>query len=152
MHALSRTWLGALGALLCGVAVYAVDAGRGAQAWFVPALDFPAWTFPAGAGGFLPSFAHTYAFATMCALVRAASARQAYVWCAVWCAIDLLFEFAQLPVVTRAVAALPLDDRAVELVTRSIYGTYDGADVAAIVIGGLAACWTAHTLQRGERP
>jgi hypothetical protein len=144
----------AVAALGLGVGLYIVDRSA-AHVYLLPsALTLPgAPVWASGVlGGSLPSFLHVFAFILLTAAVLAPrTARSVAAIAAAWCAIDVLFELGQLPLLApRIAAALPDWFRHVPLLDNVgpyfLRGTFDPADMAAILVGAalgyLTITWT----------
>jgi hypothetical protein len=107
-------------ALLPGAAVYLGDRGAAFEAW-------------------LPSLVHPFAFSLLAAASLPRRARWHLAACAAWCVINLLFEAGQHAAWSPLLASWLGDGL---LADYFVHGTFDLADVAAIVAGSLlaAAC------------
>ena len=95
-------------------------------------------------GGWLPSFAHTFAFSLFTAAALPERAAPRYGACIAWFAINLAFEIGQLPVVSARLAealhgvlsALPFSRL---LANYFVQGTFDFGDIVAALLSALAA-------------
>jgi hypothetical protein len=142
--------LAAVAALALGAALYI--AGRpGGHVYLlasVPQLFSTTSRSLGGIGDFLPSFIHVFAFTLLSAAVlspRTPGSTAAVV--AAWCLTDGLFEFGQHPAVAPLIAALLPSwfDRVPLLENTGPYflrGTFDPADLAAILAGAAVAFLT----------
>ena len=141
--------LAALGALVAGVLVYALDR-LPESVYFLPA----GWSLAEGGvrwfgslGGQLPEFLHVYAFALLMAAVLASSGRLALLSCAVWWALDSLAELGQHATISPHIAAavpawfagIPFLENIGPYFT---HGTFDPLDFIAIAVGAVAAYFT----------
>ena len=149
--------LAALGgvALALGVLVYLIDRNP------ANAMLLPAWPrFGGGAvfgsvGQWLPSLIHPFAFSLLTAAALAPSATPRYGVCAAWCAVNAAFELGQLPQIAAALAAALRENRLPPALTRPLadyflHGSFDVADLAAVVLGSLAAAAVLHLLHEPE--
>lgn len=150
----------ALAAFALGTAVYVLDRAPGAIT-----LLPPHWTGVGAAGatfgalgGALPSFAHSFAFALLTALVAGGTGRSRALVCLAWGAIGVAFEAGQHPWLAASLvetlrgplAAWPA---AGALARYFAHGTFDVADVVATVAGaslaaGLIALATRAAIRR----
>jgi hypothetical protein len=140
----------AIAALAVGVGLYVVDRPAVHVYLLPPALTLPgAPVWVSGVlGGSLPSFLHVFAFTLFTAAVLTPrTARSAAAITVAWCATDVLFELAQHPLLAPRIAAalpdwiggIPLLDNIGPYFLR---GTFDPADIAAIVVGAAFAYLT----------
>ena len=95
-------------------------------------------------GSWLPSFVHPFAFALFFAALPPASATRGLRACVAWWAVNVAFEFGQLPAAAAAISAAlgavfgkfwP----ARALADYFVRGTFDRADLLAATAGALAA-------------
>ena len=141
----TTTLLGlAVAALILGVLVYLTDRVAGI-AVLLPRVDALAGRHLFGAiGQSLPSFLHPFAFSLATAAALRPGVAQRWGACATWCAVNLACEFAQHPAF-KASWARALNELAgtggVErrVMSYCLQGTFDVGDVAAVVLGALAA-------------
>jgi hypothetical protein len=129
--------------------VYLFDRLPG-SAYFLPAP----WSLFAGGpftfgglGGWLPGFAHVYAFGLLTAMLLGTTRRAAVSGCALWWLIDSLFEIGQHPSLSPyLVAATPAWFGGIPFLENTgayfAHGTFDYVDLAAIALGALAAWMT----------
>lgn len=108
-------------ALVIGALVYLTDR-RGGTGVFGPAA------------GWLPSLAHTFAFAL--AIGVALPGRLALAGCAAWAVLEAAFEAGQHPVVFASLQPLLGDGALARYFGR---GTFDPADLLAVAAGAAAA-------------
>ena len=95
-------------------------------------------------GGWLPSFVHTFAFSLFTAAALPERAAPRYGACVAWFAVNLAFEIGQhLQVSVRlakalqgGLGALPFSR---SLANYFLHGTFDPGDIAAALLGALAA-------------
>jgi len=157
MNRLSRRFaLIAIGTLAVGALVYMLD--RPAEtAYLLPrALSFARAPHPAFAllGGSLPEFIHVYGFILLTAAVSSSPVRLVPI-CAFWWAVDSLFEIGQHPAIAPVIAAalpnwfrgIPVLDHVANYFLR---GTFDPADLVAIVLGTVAAFLTIRLIRQSE--
>lgn len=115
-------------ALAAGALVYLLDRSADA-ALFPPAIlslhDGRAYLAPM-AGGSLPSFLHSMAFALMTAALLGPGIRRSVLACAAWAAIDILFEISQHPLFAKSLGV-------------GMAGTFDPLDISAALFGAVAA-------------
>jgi hypothetical protein len=91
-------------ALAAGTLVYLTDRDP-TRAALIPAIPALAGLgLFGGAGVWLPSFAHPFAFSLFTAALQPASRSPAYWACALWWAINVAFEIGQAPSVSAEVA------------------------------------------------
>jgi hypothetical protein len=139
-------WLAALGclALAAGTLVYLTDRDP-SRAALIPAIPTLAgFALFGGAGAWLPSFAHPFAFSLFTAALQPARRPPAYWPCALWWAINVAFEIGQAPSVRTDVAnALPhlLGQSWLAGATSNylLRGTFAVADIVAGTAGAAAA-------------
>jgi len=95
-------------------------------------------------GSWLPSFVHTFSFSLLTAAALPPRPTPRYGVCAAWCAVNLAFEIGQHPALARHLARLaelvvgntPL---ARALANYFLRGTFDPGDIAAALLGAVAA-------------
>jgi len=145
-------------ALTVGLAVYVLDRAPG-SAYFLPqGLSLSGGQPWFGAfGGWLPEFAHVFAFSLLTALILGASRRALLASCLSWWAIDSLFEIGQHPALASTISdALPKWFARVPFLDHAggyfIHGTFDARDLFAIAAGAVAAALTLMLLLRKESP
>jgi hypothetical protein len=136
----------ATGMLGLGVLVYLFDRLPGST-YFLPApwqhfADKPI-TF-GNISGWLPEFAHVYAFSLFTAAVLGTTRRVALTSCSLWWLIDSLFEIGQYPNLSpHLVVATPAWFDGIPFLENTgaffAHGTFDPADLIAITLGALAA-------------
>ncbi len=141
--------LAALGALVVGVLVYALDRvpesvyflsaswslAKAGQLWF------------GSLGGQLPEFVHVYAFALLTAAVFASSHKLALLSCAVWWALDSLVEVGQHSTISpHIVAAVPAWFAGIPFLEKTgpyfTHGAFDPLDLIAVAVGAVLAYFT----------
>ena len=131
-------------ALAAGTLVYLTDRDP-SRAVLIPAIPALAGLgLFGGAGAWLPSFVHPFAFSLFTAALQPARPSPAYWACAMWWAISVAFEVAQAPNISAEVAeVLPqlfgptwLTDTISNYLLR---GTCDVADLVAATAGAVAA-------------
>ena len=147
-HARPRlpAFLAAIGclAMTIGGLVYLVDRDV-SHAVLIPAIAAPANSRLFGVlGQWLPSFVHPFAFSLFTAAVLPLGSAPRYRVCAAWCAANIAFELGQLPQASaqlaRALQGLFGDaPLAQALANYFVRGTFDVADIVAVVIGALMA-------------
>lgn len=140
----------ALAALALGVLVYAGERTPG-SAWLMPSVEaLHGRHFFGAAATWLPSAVHAGAFGLISAALLPPRTALYALACAGWVVVDLAFEFGQHPAVASGVSAalestLPAA-LAQPLARYFLQGTFDPADVGAVLLGGAAAwgllCWT----------
>ncbi len=141
--------LAALGALVAGVLVYALDRVP-ESVYFLPAswsLAEAGQLWFGSLGGQLPEFVHVYAFGLMTAAVLASSRRLALLSCAAWWALDSLVELGQHAAISPHIAAaVPAWVAGIPFLENTgpyfTHGTFDPLDLAAIAVGAVAAYFT----------
>jgi hypothetical protein len=129
-------------ALAVGVLVYLTD--RTPHASILPSLRRGAPGVFGVLGLWLPSFVHPLAFGLFTAAVLPARPGLQYAACAFWCVVDVAFELGQHPGVSAQLAAaidhgLGSLQFAARLANYFRLGTFDWGDIAAVVLGALAA-------------
>jgi hypothetical protein len=155
-QAVSLTILGSV-ALAIGVLVYLADRDP-ARAMLIPAWPRLTGNALFGAvGHWLPSFVHPFAFSLLTAMALGPAARPRYGICAAWCAVNVAFEFGQLPQVSAWLAAALHASFLPEPTTRPLaayflHGTFDPADLAAVLLGSLAAAAVLRLLHGASEP
>ena len=146
--------LGAL-ALVFGLVVYLFDR-EPARSSLIPAAAAMADTPLFGAAAsWLPSLLHPFAFSLFTAAACAPHGRPRYEACAVWWSVNIVFEIAQAPSISRAFAEGTDQFFGPMWVTRPLsnyllMGTFDLADVLAATAGALAAAAVLHLMQHRE--
>lgn len=136
-------------ALAVGMGIYAFSRPAG-SAYLLPAalqVESPSLALPAVLGGSLPAFLHVYALALLTVVVLGVTRARAAWAAAAWCAIDLVFEFAQWqPLAERLAANLPTWFGQVPVLDHLgaflIRGSFDQSDLAATLIGAVTAYLT----------
>jgi hypothetical protein len=142
----------AVGALLLGLLVYLTDRSS-SSASLIPRVDALAGRHVFGAiGQWLPSFVHPFSFALLSAAALGARDTPRYGVCVAWCLIDVAFEIGQHPQVKLPLAQALQDGLgwtplARPLADYFLRGTFDAGDIAAAVLGGLAACFVLRLQQ-----
>jgi hypothetical protein len=97
-----------------------------------------------GAGAWLPSFVHPFAFSLFTAAIQPARRSPAYWACALWWAINVAFEIGQAPRVSTGVADVlpklfgqsPMTDAISSYLLR---GSFAVTDLVAVTAGAAAA-------------
>ena len=131
-------------ALSTGLAVYLADR-HGTQAGLAPVLaGVVAGPIFGPLGEWLPSGVHTFAFSLFTAAVLRPGAAPRRVACAAWCAVNLAFEIGQHAAFKPHWAAAQHTVAGASPIARPVLrylmaGTFDAGDVAAILLGALAA-------------
>jgi hypothetical protein len=129
---------------LLGVLVYLTDRSA-ASATMIPSVEALAgWHLFGAVGHWLPSFAHPFAFSLLTAAALAARCTWRYGACVAWCVVNLAFEVGQHPRFSAALAHWLQRSRGPTSLTRPLVsyvlrGTFDRGDIAAAVLGALAA-------------
>jgi len=130
-------------AMLVGLLVYLTDRDP-AHAALIPAVAALAGASLFGAlGQWMPSFLHPFAFSLFTAAVLPPRSAWRYRACAAWCAVNLAFECGQHPLASARLAEWvqgfgnTLAGRMVA--NYFLLGTFDGGDIVAALLGGLAA-------------
>ncbi len=149
-------------ALALGVVIYALYRSR--ESVYFLALLKPAWTPRVILPPWLnilsdhaPSMVHVYAFSLLTAACIRPGPRRAAMACAIWFAIDVLFEGAQHPRVSPLFAQAVPDALAGVPFLENIgphfrTSTFDPLDLLAIAIGAVAAYLTlARWARRTDR-
>ena len=104
-------------------------------------------------GHWLPSVAHPFALSLFTAAVLPSRSAWRYGVCAAWCVVNVAFELGQHPRVSVHLADLLRSCIGHSGLCRSLsdyflLGTFDGADVAAVASGALAAAAVLRLTQR----
>jgi len=136
-------------ALATGTMVYLVDRAPG-HALFLPHLGSAGANAVFGAtGAWLPSFVHPLAFALLTAAVLPAASSWRYGGCVAWGAVNVAFELGQLDALKGAwVEAVARGVVPPPLARYFIYGSFDVADIVAVVAGALVAAALLHGVDR----
>lgn len=143
-HRSARLAATAGGALLLGVLVYLTDRSA-ASATMIPSVEALAGGHVFGAvGQWLPSFVHPFAFSLLTAAALAAQCTWRYGACMAWCVVNLAFEVGQHPRVSAPLGHWLQRSCGPTSLTRPLAGyflrgTFDRGDIAAAVLGALAA-------------
>jgi len=95
-------------------------------------------------GRWLPSFVHTFSFALFTAAALPAHSAPRYGACVAWCVVNIAFEIGQHPLVSAPLAeavqgSLGRTPLTRPLVNYFLLGTFDVGDIAAAILGALAA-------------
>jgi hypothetical protein len=141
----------ATGAVMLSIGVFVYVADRGAtQAWRLPRFGALTGLHAFGAlGQWLPSFVHPLAFSLFTAAALPPSSVPRYGVCAAWAAMNVAFEIGQHAWVSaRLAAALEGVPLARPLARYFTQGTFDRVDIAAALLGALAAGLVLRRLQR----
>ena len=131
-------------ALAVGLFVYLTDRDA-AQAMLVPGVAALAGSNLFGPlGQWLPSFVHPFAFSLFTAAALSPRSVWRYGACASWCAVNVAFELGQHPQVSTRLAdavqvAFGPTSLTQPLASYFLRGTFDGGDIAAAILGALAA-------------
>ena len=139
-----------------GLLVYLMDRDA-SKAAFIPSVAWLAGSNVFGAlGGWLPSFAHTFAFSLFTAAVLPERGVPRYGACIAWFAVNVAFEVGQHPVVSVRLAELLQGGLGGLPLTRSlanyfVYGMFDPGDIVAALLGALAAAAVLRLVHRGRR-
>ena len=139
-------------AIALGLLVYAADRPAG-HALLIPA--FPALTggrLFGTLGQWLPSFVHPFAFSLFTAAALPSRATPRYGACIAWCAVNLAFEVGQHPQISGRLAKVVHDvlgqsPPAGALANYFVRGTFDVGDIAAVILGALAAAAVLRLIQ-----
>lgn len=130
--------------LALGLLVYLADRAPG-HASLLPAVPgLSGHHFFGALGQWLPSFVHPFAFSLLTAATLRRQAAPHDGACVGWAAINLMFEFAQHPLLKAPLAAALQDGLgwtpfARPLANYVLRGTFDPGDLVAVVLGALAA-------------
>lgn len=147
----------ALLALIVGGAVYLLDRPAG-SAQLVPAifeLGCEGRTVFAGAGSWLPSLVHIYAFILLTAAVIRPSQRSLLLICLAWVSIEACFELIQHPLLIELLTGR-MGDRLVRVPGSEMLrdyaasGVFDPLDLGALGIGAVAAYLTVRLAWKRE--
>jgi hypothetical protein len=149
--AAGAVWLAVLGcaALGLGVLVYLTDRDT-SRTLLIPTLPALAASHWFGvAGQWLPSALHAFAFSLFTAAALPPGGASRYGACLAWCAVNVAFEFGRYPLVGAPLAQAlqsafghgPVSDA---LAGYFLRGTFDVGDIAAAVVGALAAAAVLH--------
>jgi hypothetical protein len=144
-------------ALALGMLVYATDRDPAGASLFPAFATLHMGLHFGTLGGWLPSFAHPFAFSLLTAAALSRSSRPAYGACAAWWAVNVAFEFAQLAQISGGIADTLHRVFGHGAVTNAfanygLHGTFDRADLVATTAGALAAAAVLrHVLRRKAR-
>jgi hypothetical protein len=131
-------------AFAVGLLVYLTDRNP-SKAALIPTVAWLAGMNVFGSiGGWLPSFAHTFAFSLFTAAALPQRSAPRYGACIAWCAVNLVFEIGQHTLVSvRLGEALHGSFRALPfsrlLANYFLHGTFAFGDIVAALSGALAA-------------
>lgn len=144
-------------ALALGVLVYLTGRPSGTVALLPWAGLHPGLPLPRSVGGWLPSFAHVFAFALLTAATARPGIKPPYWACALWWTIDVGFEAAQAAPWQASIAAAVRrccgDGWLPSLFARYVErGTFDLGDLVAVTAGALAAAALLARLWRPGAP
>jgi hypothetical protein len=150
-------WVLGLAALALGMVVYLVDRNP-AHSLLAPGIAAHAGAPVFGAlGGWLPSWAHAFAFSLFTAAALPVGRVPHYGACVAWGAINVAFELGQHPQVSpRLAQALSTGfwppPVARPLAQYFLRGTFDVGDLVAACLGALAAAAVLHLAQPRMEP
>jgi hypothetical protein len=153
-HPVARVAIAGI-AMAVGLLVYVTDRSN-MHAWLIPMGPRHSSAPLFGTlGQWLPSFVHPFAFSLLSSAVLPPKSTPAYGACAAWCAVNLLFELGQHRGVSTRVAAALHSGFGSTLAVRSVAGyftrgTFDVGDVAAVILGSLAAAVALRWLHQGQ--
>lgn len=145
-------------ALAMGALVYAVDRQFSLIAPIIPPRSLATGALFGVLGQWLPSFVHPFAFSLFTAAVHTSGARAPYWPCVAWWVVNVLFELAQSPNASVAIATGLQDALGQTWLTRPlsdylVQGTFDVGDLAAATAGAIAAACVLRMINRsGVRP
>ena len=130
--------------LLVGMLPYATDRVAGQALLWPAAFTLESRNLFGAVGEWLPSFAHPFAFSLLTVAVLAPNTAPRYGVCASWAAIDVAFELGQHRDIAGHLAGFLLNDIGAMPLTRPlaryfVHGTFDPLDMAAAVMGSIAA-------------
>jgi len=139
-------------ALAVGLLVYMADRNA-AQSMLFPAIA-ALGTGPifGVTGAWLPSFVHPFAFSLFTAALLPFRSAWRYGACALWCGVNVAFEFGQHPVFKAPLAAAlqdGLDQTSLmrALASYFLLGAFDLGDLVAAALGAIAAAGLLYLLQ-----
>lgn len=127
-------------ALALGTVVYLTDRSA-SHAMGIPAITaFGGGSMFGALGQWLPSFVHPFSFSLLTAAALPDRSATRYGVCVFWGALNLAFEIGQHPLLSARLAeALHDVNGAMPLARYFAHGTFDPHDIAAAVLGSLAA-------------
>lgn len=140
-------------AVFIGTLVYLMDRDA-SRSLLIPAIAWLAGTNLFGTlGGWLPSFAHTFAFSLFTAALLKQGSGPRYGPCVGWFVVNAVFEIGQHPLVSGAFATwleVGLDGASWTrpIAHYFIRGTFDPGDIAAALLGALAAAVVTRLVHR----
>jgi hypothetical protein len=145
-------WLVGCAALALGVSVYLIDRSASHAQWLPQLRSGAAHRWFGEVGGWLPSFAHAFAFSLFSAALLSPRPYWQYGACGFWLAVNAVFEVGQHPQVRepladalrRGVGQGPLA-RSVE--NYFLRGTFDIGDLVAAALGAAMAAATLRFLR-----
>ena len=143
-------------AMALGLLLYVADRGS-THAVLIPRVDMLSGHRLFGTlGDSLGSFVHAFAFSLFTAAAWPPRPVPAYGACAAWCAVNVAFELGQHPQVSARLAQALSAGLGQTTPTRAlanyfVRGTFDGADIAAAIVGALAAACVLHFLHDGRQ-
>jgi hypothetical protein len=155
----------AIAVLVLGALVYVIDRPVGSAVGLTWLMGRSGSSVFGALGGSLPTFAHTFAFSLVsCLLLPAHADRAAGIGrcCALWAAVEIVFECLQhpalgLPLATHLKQLAPSgslpDTLAVYFANYFAHGRFDPLDVIAACLGaaasfGIATGWLGHRVRR----
>lgn len=139
-------------ALALGLLIYLGDR-QASHALLIPTLPALAGSQLFGVlGQWLPSFVHTFAFSLFTAAALAPGSTPRYGACVAWCAVNIAFELGQHPQISARLAEALHgsfgDAPAARALARYfVRGTFDVGDIAAAIVGALAAAALMRLIQ-----
>jgi hypothetical protein len=139
-------------ALALGLCVYLTDRDP-ASAALIPSVAALAGSHFFGAlASWLPSFVHPFAFSLFTAAALPSRSPWRYHACVFWCVVNLAFECGQHPRLSTQLAELLQGGFGPSSTARWVSnyflrGTFDGGDIAAAVLGAVAAAVVVRLLQ-----
>jgi hypothetical protein len=152
-----RTALLAVGCLglATGVVVYLTDRDA-AHAILIPTVVRLSGRHLFGSVGlWLPSFVHPFAFSLFTAAALRPRSTPRYGVCAAWCAVNIAFEIGQHALLARHLAELLYGTLGYTSLARSlanyfVRGTFDIGDIAAALLGAVAAAGVMRHFNRAS--
>ena len=149
--------LAAIGALVfaLGVIVYLTDRNTSHSTLIPSVVWLAGYNLFGMLGGWLPSFVHTFTFSLFTVAVLPERSEPRYGVCFAWFAVNAAFEVGQHPQLSRHLEVFLKGNLELLPLTRAlanyfVRGTFDLGDIAAALVGALAAGFVLRLIHNGR--
>lgn len=139
-------------ALALGLLVYLTERDIAGSALIPSVAALAGFQLFGALGPWLPSFVHPFAFSLFTAAALSPGSAWRYHACVFWCVVNLAFECGQYPLISAPLAKVLQGSFGPSSTARMVSnyflrGTFDGGDIAAAVLGAVAAAVVLRLLQ-----